>query len=233
LSGLWPELDICGEAENGLKALELIEKNRPEIAFLDINMPGLTGLEVAKNITFSCRVVFITAYDQYAIEAFENEAIDYLLKPVSDARLAKTVKRLQQQIADASPSPADLTQTLERFMSAMKNREAPGFLKWIKVRQGEDVRLISVHEICYFKAEDKYTVVKIHTGEFLIKKSIRQLAAELDPDHFWRIHRGAIINVNFIDRINRSFSGRLSIKLEELPEALTVSRSYAHLFKQM
>jgi DNA-binding LytR/AlgR family response regulator len=233
LSGLWPELDICGEAANGLQAQELIEKNRPQIAFLDINMPGLSGLEVAKNITFSCRVVFITAYDQYAIEAFENEAIDYLLKPVSDARLAKTVKRLQQQIADASPSPADLTQTLERFMSAMKNREAPGFLKWIKVRQGEDVRLISVHEICYFKAEDKYTVVKIHTGEFLIKKSIRQLAAELDPDHFWRIHRGAIINVNFIDRINRSFSGRLSIKLEELPEALTVSRSYAHLFKQM
>ena len=233
LSGLWPELDICAEAENGLKALELIEKNRPDIAFLDINMPGLSGLEVARSITANCRVVFITAYDQYAIEAFENEAIDYLLKPVTDDRLVKTIKRLQKQIADASPLPADIAETLERFISTMKNREAPGFLKWIKVRHGEDVRLISVDEVCYFKAEDKYTVVKTPTGESLIKKSIRQLATALDPDQFWRIHRGTIINVNFIDRINRSFAGRLTLKLEDLPETLTVSRSYAHLFKQM
>ncbi len=233
LSGLWPELDICGEAENGLKALEVVEANRPDIAFLDINMPGLSGLEVAKNITSNCRVVFITAYDQYAIEAFENEAIDYLLKPVTDDRLAKTVQRLQKQIADASPSPADIAKILERFMSTMKKREVPGFLKWIKVRHGDDVRLVSVDEVCYFKAEDKYTVVKTPTGESLIKKSIRQLAAELDPDQFWRIHRGTIINVNFIDRINRSFAGRLTIKLEDLPETLTVSRSYSHLFKQM
>jgi len=233
LSGLWPELDICAEAENGLKALELIDKNRPEIAFLDINMPGLSGLEVARSITCDCRVVFITAYDQYAIEAFENEAIDYLLKPVGQERLAKTVKRLQQQIADRPPSPADLALTLERFMATMKNREAPGFLKWIKVRHGEDLRLISVGEVCYFKAEDKYTVVKTPTGESLIKKSIQQLATALDPDQFWRIHRGTIINVNFIDRINRSFAGRMTIKLEDLPETLTVSRSYSHLFKQM
>jgi DNA-binding LytR/AlgR family response regulator len=233
LTGLWPELDICGEAENGLKAQELIEKNRPEIAFLDINMPGLSGLEVARKITCDCRIVFITAYDQYAIEAFENEAIDYLLKPVSEERLAKTVKRLQQQIADRFPSPADLARTLERFMSTMKTREVPGYLKWIKVRHGEDVRLISVDEVCYFKAEDKYTVVKTPTSESLIKKSIRQLVTELDPDQFWRIHRGTIINVNYIDRINRSFAGRLTIKLENLPEVLTVSRSYSHLFKQM
>ena len=233
LSGLWPELDICAEAENGLKALELIDKNRPDIAFLDINMPGLSGLEVAKNITFNCRVVFITAYDQYAIEAFENEAIDYLLKPVTDDRLLKTIKRLQKQIADTSPSPADIAKTLERFMATMKNREIPGFLKWIKVRHGDDVRLIAVDEVCYFKAEDKYTVVKTPTGESLIKKSIRQLATALDPDQFWRIHRGTIINVNFIDRINRSFAGRLTLKLEDLPETLTVSRSYSHLFKQM
>ncbi len=135
-------------------------------------------------------------------------------------------------IADASPSPADIAETLERFMSTVKNREAPGFLKWIKVRHGEDVRLISVDEVCYFKAEDKYTVVKTPTGESLIKKSIQQLATALDPDQFWRIHRGTIINVNFIDRINRSFAGRLTIKLEDLPETLTVSRSYSHLFKQ-
>jgi DNA-binding LytR/AlgR family response regulator len=233
LSGLWPELDICAEAENGLKALELIDKKRPEIAFLDINMPGLSGLEVAKNITFNCRVVFITAYDQYAIEAFENEAIDYLLKPVTDDRLLKTIKRLQKQIADTSPSPADIAETLERFMATFKNREIPGFLKWIKVRHGDDVRLIAVDEVCYFKAEDKYTVVKTITGESLIKKSIRQLATALDPGQFWRIHRGTIINVNFIDRINRSFAGRLTVKLEGLPETLIVSRSFSHLFKQM
>jgi DNA-binding LytR/AlgR family response regulator len=115
----------------------------------------------------------------------------------------------------------------------MKNREAPGFLKWIKVRHGDDLRLISVDEICYFKAEDKYTVVKTPTGESLIKKSIRQLATELDPDQFWRIHRSTIINVNFIDRINRSFAGRLTIKIDRLDETLTVSRSYVHMFKQM
>ena len=233
LTDLWPELDICAEAENGLKAQELIEKNRPQIAFLDINMPGLSGLEVARNITCDCRIVFITAYDQYAIEAFENEAIDYLLKPVSKERLAKTVRRLRQQLSDRPPSPADLARTLERFMSSMKNREDPGFLKWIKVRHGDDLRLISVDEICYFKAEDKYTVVKTPTGESLIKKSIRQLATELDPDQFWRIHRSTIINVNFIGRINRSFAGRLTIKIDRLAETLTVSRSYAHLFKQM
>lgn len=233
LSDLWPALDICGEAENGLKAQELIEKNRPEIAFLDINMPGLSGLEVARSITCDCRVVFITAYDQYAIEAFENEAIDYLLKPVSQERLAKTVKRLRQQTADRSPSPADLALTLERFMATMKNREAPGFLKWIKVRHGDDVRLISVDEVCYFKAEDKYTVVKTPTSESLIKKSIRQLTTELDPAQFWRIHRSTIVNVNYAGRINRSFAGRLTIKIDNLAETLTVSRSYAHLFKQM
>ena len=188
---------------------------------------------MAKRIAARCRVVFITAYDQYAIEAFENEAIDYLLKPVSEERLAKTVKRLQQQISSNSASSADLAETLERFMAAMKNREAPGYLKWIKVRHGDNVRLIAVQEVCYFKSEDKYTVVKTPTGESLIKKSIRQLTAELDPDQFWRIHRSTIINVNFIDRINRSFAGRLTIKLTNSPDTLTVSRSYAHLFKQM
>jgi DNA-binding LytR/AlgR family response regulator len=136
-------------------------------------------------------------------------------------------------IADASPSPADLAQTLERFMSAMKNREAPGFLNWIKARHGDDVRLISVNEVYYFKVEDKYTVVKTRTGESLIKKSIRQLTAELDADHFWRIHRSTIINVSCIAGVHRSFGGRLLIKIKDLPEILPVSKTYAHLFKQM
>lgn len=233
LAELWPELSICGEAQNGFEALDLIDTRRPEIAFLDIRMPGLSGIQVARKISFHCRVVFITAYDQYAIEAFENEAVDYILKPVIRARLDKTVKRLQKQISKTSQPPSDVVESLERLLAAFKDKETPGYLKWIKVRQGDGVRLISIDELCYFKAEDKYTVVKTREGESLIKKSIRQLAEELDPDQFWRIHRGTIINVSQISRVSRSFAGRLIITLKDLPEPLTVSRSYAHLFKQM
>jgi len=230
---LWPELVICGEAENGSEALEIIEKQQPDIAFLDIKMPGLSGLEVAKGITTHCRVVFITAYDQYAIEAFEGEAIDYLLKPVTDQRLTKTVKRLQKQISTPAPAPMDMADTFEQLLSALKNKQAPDYLKWIKVRQGENLRLIAVDEVCYFKAADKYTLVRTHAGESLIIKSIRQLSEELDPHQFWRIHRGSIVNISQIANANRSFAGRLILKLKDLPETLNVSRSYAHLFKQM
>lgn len=233
LARLWPELNICGLAQNGLEALEMIEKNKPDIAFLDIKMPGLSGIDVAGKMTGTCRVVFITAYDQYAVEAFENEAIDYILKPVTDERLVKTVNRLQKQILSAEPPAPDLSQTLERLLSALKAKEAGDFLKWIKVRHGEAVRLIAVEDIYYFKAEDKYTVVKTRDGEFLIKKSIRQLTDELDPDQFWRIHRGTLVNAGRIAGVHRSFAGRLVIKLKDLPETLSVSRGYAHLFKQM
>ena len=233
LADLWPELTICGEAQNGLEALKLIESCRPAIAFLDIKMPGLTGLEVAQKIRADCRVVFITAFDQYAIEAFENEAVDYILKPVTDKRLGKTINRLKKQIsAVPDPSP-DFSAAMERLLAALIHKKSPGYLKWIKVRHGEEVRLISIDEVCYFKAEDKYTVVKTREGESLIKKSIRQLGEELDPERFWRIHRGTIISIGQISGVSRSFSGRLIIKLKELPETLTVSRSYAHLFKQM
>jgi len=230
---LWPELRICGEAENGLEALEMIETCRPAIAFLDIKMPGLTGIEVAQKISADCRVVFITAFDQYAIEAFENEAIDYLLKPVTDKRLQKTIERLKKQISAISKPPIDFSQTMDRLLAALKDNQPSGYLKWIKVRHAEEVRLIAIDDVCYFKAEDKYTVVKTREGESLIKKSIRQLTEELDPDQFWRIHRGTIINVSRIGKVSRSFAGRLIITLKDLPENLTVSRSYANLFKQM
>ena len=232
LADLWPELTICGEAKNGLEALELIESCRPAIAFLDIKMPGLTGIEVAQKIRADCRVVFITAFDQYAIEAFENEAVDYILKPVTDKRMGITIDRLKKQIS-AIPDPVpDYSATMQRLLAALNHEKPPGYLKWIKVRHGEEVRLISIDDVCYFKAEDKYTVVQTREGESLIKKSIRQLVEELDPDQFWRIHRGSIINISQIARVNRSFSGRLIISLKNLPETLTVSRSYAHLFKQ-
>jgi DNA-binding LytR/AlgR family response regulator len=233
LANLWPELIICGEAENGIEALDLIESCRPAIAFLDIKMPGLSGIEVAQKISTDCRVVFITAFDQYAIEAFENEAVDYILKPVTDNRLKKTINRLKKQIsAIPDPSP-DFSATMERLLAAFNHKQLPGYLKWIKVRHGEEVRLIAIDDVCYFKAEDKYTVVKTREGESLIKKSIRQLTEELDPEQFWRIHRGTIINISQIARVSRSFSGRLIISLKNLSEILTVSRPYAHLFKQM
>ena len=233
LADLWPELIICGEAENGIEALDLIESCRPAIAFLDIKMPGLSGIEVAQKISTDCRVVFITAFDQYAIEAFENEAVDYILKPVTDNRLKKTINRLKKQISGISDPSPDFSATMERLLAALNHKQSPGYLKWIKVRHGEEVRLIAIDDVCYFKAEDKYTVVKTREGESLIKKSIRQLTEELDPEQFWRIHRGTIINIGQIARVSRSFSGRLIISLKKLSETLTVSRSYAHLFKQM
>lgn len=233
LSAVWPELVICGEAGNGKEALKLIEKHRPDIAFLDIKMPGLSGMEVAKKIAGTCRVVFITAYDQYAVEAFENEAIDYLLKPVTDKRLKTTVKRLQKQIADTHEPPSGLAKTMERVISALEIRETPCYLRWIKVLHGDGIRLIPVDEVCYLQASDKYTVVMTREGESLIKKSIRELSEELDPDQFWQIHRGTMVNANQIAKVNRSLTGRLVIKLKDLPETLTVSRTYTHLFRQM
>ena len=234
LAVLWPELIIKGEAQNGLEALELIKMTRPDIAFLDIKMPGLSGIEVAERITDDCRVVFITAFDHYAIEAFENEAVDYILKPVTEQRLDKTIKRLQKQISGTSELSSDFTETMERLLAVLKRKDAPGsYLKWIKVRYGNEVRLIAIDKVCYFKAEDKYTVVKTSESESLIKKTIRQLSEELDPDQFWRIHRATIINVDRIAGVHRSFAGRFIIKLKNLQETLTVSRSYAHLFKQM
>ena len=233
LAALWPELTICCEAGNGIEALALIESCQPAIAFLDVKMPGLSGIEVAQKIKVNCHVVFITAFDQYAVEAFENEAVDYLLKPVTDKRLEKTIERLKKQISAISKPPNDFSRTMDRLLAALKDNQPSGYLKWVKVRHGDEVRLISIDEVSYFKAEDKYTVVKTLEGESLIKKSIRQLTEELDPDQFWRIHRGTIINVNRIGKVSRSFAGRLIITLKDLPENLTVSRSYANLFKQM
>ena len=234
LAHLWPDLIICGEAENGHEALELIESRRPGIAFLDIKMPGLSGLEVANKIAGDCIVVFITAYDEFAIEAFESEAIDYLLKPVTDERLDKTITRLKKQLA-ASPRSSDgqLSAALERLLVKLKNDDDTGYLKWIKARLGEQVQLVAVDDVYFFKAEDKYTVVKTDDNEYLIKMTIRQLAEELDPEQFWRIHRSTIVNAICVAGVHRAFGGRLIIKLKDLSDTLRVSKTYAHLFKQM
>jgi DNA-binding LytR/AlgR family response regulator len=233
LAETWPELEICGEAANGKEALELVQSCRPQVAFVDIKMPGLTGLEVAKKIAGICYVVFVTAFDQYAVEAFEREAIDYLVKPVTKKRLTQTIRRLKKQFKVSSEPPAGLADMITHVLSNLKNNANANYLHWIKAQHRDSVRLIPVEDIDYFRAEDKYTLVMTAEGETLIKKSIKELAHELDPQQFWQIHRGTIVNVSRIENISRSLTGRGVIKLRKRPESLTVSRNYLHLFKQM
>ena len=230
LLAAWPEAVVCGEAQDGAAALQMIDRERPDVAFLDIRMPGLSGIEVARKAAWKCPVVFITAYDKYAVEAFENEAVDYLLKPVSAERLEKTVKRLQERMAANMPG-ADTAALLEKLSLALETR--PAFLQWIKAQHGSGVRLVPAGDVCYFKAADKYTTVRTRDGETLIRKSIKELEDELDPECFWRVHRGAIVNVKAIQNVSRSLAGTCSIKFKEIPDQLLVSRAYSHLFKQM
>jgi DNA-binding LytR/AlgR family response regulator len=233
LSEVWPELTICGEAKNGKEALQLVESLHPDVSFLDIKMPGLSGIEVAKKIAGHCRIVFVTAFDQYAVEAFEREAVDYLLKPVSIERLTQTVQRLKNQLNSPIEPPARLAEVIEQVLSKLSGRGDANFLRWIKAQHKDSIRLIPVEEADYFKAEDKYTLVITKEGESLIKKSIKELAQELNPSQFWQIHRGTIVNVSKIEKVSRSLTGRGVLKLKERPELLTVSRNYLHLFKQM
>lgn len=230
LSALWEGLEIAGEAGDGETALRMIHDLKPDIAFLDIKMPGLSGIEVAKRAAGACMVVFATAFNKYAIEAFDNEAVDYLLKPVSDERLEKTIKRLKERLAAGTPGP-DLAAAIERVAKTLQ--AAPGHLQWIKAQHKEGVRLIAVADVLYFRATDKYTTVRTKDGEFLIRKSIKELEAELDAGQFWRIHRAAIVNVRAVHAVSRSVAGTLTIRFKDLPDHLTVSRAYAHLFKQM
>lgn len=234
LAETWPQLEVCGEASNGKEALKMIDALAPHIAFLDIQMPGLSGLDVAKNIASVCRIVFITAYDQYAVEAFEREAVDYLVKPVTKERLLQTINRLKKQLQSSPEPPADLARMIEQVLANLKeNKKTDPYLHWIKTQHKESVRLIPVEEVDYFQAGDKYTLVKTARGEALIKKSIRELSEELDPQKFWQIHRGTIVNVSKIENVGRSFTGRGILSFKNRPETLTVSRQYLHLFKQM
>ncbi|MFH0728395.1 MAG: LytTR family DNA-binding domain-containing protein [Pseudomonadota bacterium] len=229
----WPELRICGEAENGVQALDRITMLEPEIAFLDIKMPGLTGLQVAQRAPAACRIVFITAYDQYAVEAFERQAVDYLLKPVDPPRLSQTVERLKAHLdrpVEANDKLASLLQSLQERLAAVT---PPAYLQWIKAADSRGLRLIPAEEIRCFQARDKYTAVHTRDGEFLIRKPIRELAGELDPSVFWQIHRGTIVNAAAIDKISSSLTGRYVLTLKEMDGALTVSRGFHHRFKAM
>jgi DNA-binding LytR/AlgR family response regulator len=225
LADAWPELDVVGEAGNGEEAVALIAAQRPDIAFLDIRMPVKTGLEVARLVNAACHVVFVTAYDEFAIAAFEEGAVDYVLKPVSPQRMEKVVARLQQRIAAA---PLDLTAVLAKL-----NVAAGGGLQWIRASLGNALKLIATSDVVYFQSEDKYTKVVTADGEALIKKPIKELYEELDPEAFWQVHRGTIVNLRAIARVERDWRDQPVILLRDRPEKLTVSRTFAHRFKAM
>jgi DNA-binding LytR/AlgR family response regulator len=231
LASLWPELVICGEAEDGIAAVNLIEELAPDVAFLDIKMPGVSGIDVARHAAGKCLTVFITAYDKYAVDAFENEAVDYLLKPIADERLEKMIDRLKNKLASPATYLAGMSTLLERIDPRILRQ--PEYLQWIRVPYRDGIRLVSVQEIYYFKATDKYTAVRTKEAEFLIRKAIRDLVDELDPRRFWRIHRATIVNIENIINVERSHTGSYHIRFLDLQEHLTVSRAYTHLFKTM
>jgi len=228
LARLWPELEIVGRARDGIEAVRMVEAHNPDVVFLDIQMPGMTGLDVAKQLGARAHIVFVTAFDQHAIAAFEHGAIDYVLKPVAVPRLATAVARVKERLGRA---PADLSGVL-RDLAANRN-DGRTFLRWVNASMGQTIKLITVEEICYFKADSKYTLVVTPAGESLIKKPIKELCDELDPSQFWQIHRSTLVNVNFVAGVARDFRGHLQLKLKQRNESLPVSESYTHLFRQM
>jgi DNA-binding LytR/AlgR family response regulator len=233
LGALWPELAVVGVAGNGLEARALIDAEAPDVAFLDIRMPGLTGLEVARTAGAGVHVVFVTAFDQYAVDAFEREAVDYLLKPLSDERLGQTVARLKRRIGGQEGAP-DLAAALATLSRALPGALAGSQrLAWIRASVGNEVRLISVDDVCYFEANDKYTSVFTADGEALIRTPLKELVAQLDPGRFWQVHRGTVVNLAHVATTTRDLAGRVTIALKSRRERVAVSRAYAHRFKQM
>lgn len=226
LRQVWPELAIVTAAD-GDAALDVFERRRPDVAFLDIRMPGPNGLEVASRIAGACHVVFVTAYDQHAIAAFEAGAVDYLLKPVDPERLAVTVARLKTRL---STPPADLSSLFESLARMPGAREP---LRWIRAAVGREVRLIATADVLYFQADTKYTRVVLASGEALIKTPLKDLARELDPQVFWQVHRSAIVNVHAVAGILREDAERQFVLFKGRAERLPVSRQFQHLFRQM
>jgi DNA-binding LytR/AlgR family response regulator len=225
LARLWPELEIVAQAADGIAALQALASHAPDILFLDINMPGMSGIEVARQASGRCHVVFVTAYDQHALTAFEQGAADYVVKPVQAARLATTVTRLKERIG--RPAPA-----LEGLLRELGARER-GYLRWINASHGQTVRVITVDDVCYFQAEAKYTRVVTADAESLIRKPIKELTQELDPASFWQIHRSTIVNVHAIAGVVRDLRGRMQVRLKRREELLAVSDGYTTLFRQM
>jgi len=238
LAEAWPELAIVAEAKNGREAVDAVAAHRPDLVFLDIRMPGMTGVEAAREIGDACHVVFITAYSEYAVEAFEQGAVDYVLKPADSERLALTVARLKKRLGSR---PADLGALLEKLaarldLPAAAEPPPPGrgrHLQWIQASMGQQISMIPVADVLFFTSDEKYTRVQTETYEALIRKPIKELVEELDPEQFWQIHRATIVNVKAIAGITRDLRGRQLVQLKNYPQKLEVSRNYTHLFKQM
>lgn len=228
LHEVWPECTVAASAEDGFQAMRALKAHSPDVMFLDIQMPGLTGLELAQHAGARCHVVFVTAYDQYAVAAFEEGAVDYIMKPLSADRLATACKRVKERL---SMAPADLRSVLD----ALEKRAAQSrsYLRWINASLGADVKLITVDEVCYFHSDAKYTSVVTANAELLIRKPLKELLDELDPASFWQIHRSTIVNVNAIASVSRDLRGRIKVRFKSRNETLPVSQPFAHLFHQM
>ena len=245
LAEVWPELQIVAEARNGLEAVELTAQHRPEVVFLDIRMPGLTGVEAARQITQMAmgedellpEIVFITAYDQYAVEAFEHGAADYVLKPAEPQRLKVTVERIRKRLdsrgtAEEVAAPP-LQHLLHQLAAKMNPGAAPARLQWIQASVGSTIQMIPVDEVLFFVSDEKYTRVQTAKTEALIRKPIKELVDELNPEHFWQIHRSTLVNVREIDSVTRDDRGRQIVSVRSHGQKLEVSRSYTGLFKGM
>ena len=229
LAKLWPELAVVHEMENGRGIEEVIAAHEPDLFFLDIHMPGVNGLEAARAVAGRAHVVFVTAFDQYAVEAFERGAIDYVLKPFNEERLGVTVERLRERL---EMKPASVDALVEQLAGRLGARPAE-HLRWIKASVGSNVRLIPVEEVLFFQSDEKYTRVVTCDSEALIRKPIKELLDELDPAKFWQIHRATIVNVDHIASVRRGLKDQAEIALRDNRETLVVSRAFTHLFKQM
>jgi DNA-binding LytR/AlgR family response regulator len=235
LAKMWPALTIVADVGDGEAALDAIEAHRPQLAFLDIQMPEMTGIEVARSLAVNrelrTHIVFVTAFDQYAVQAFEANAVDYLLKPYSDERLQAAVDRLKTRLATV-PAP---TQDLDALVAQLTARLHPATepLKWIKASIGNQLRLIAIEDVLFFQSDEKYTLVATKDLDTLIRTPIREIVDALDSNVFWQIHRSTIVNAKAIENVTRDFRGQASVKIKGRPENLTVSRPFSHLFKQM
>jgi DNA-binding LytR/AlgR family response regulator len=247
LAEVWPDLDIVGEARNGIEAVEMTAQLRPDLVFLDIRMPGMTGVDAARQIAQlptddtwpGCEIVFITAYDQYAVEAFEQGVVDYVLKPAERERLQVTVERIRKRLAQretggatAEASPVALQQLLSK-LAAQISPGASNNLRWIQATVGQTIQMIPVEDVLFFISDEKYTRVQTAQLEALIRKPIKELVDELDMDLFWQIHRSTLVNTKAIAGVSRDLRGRQLVSVKGHPEKLEVSRSYAGLFKGM
>ncbi len=236
LSAAWPELQVVAECEHGPAAVEALDELAPDIAFLDIRMPGLSGLDVARAASGNCHVVFTTAYDSHAIEAFQAGAVDYLLKPVRADRLAQTVQRLQALLQARSSAP-DLQGLIERLSVQLAQRGAAGEtttrLRWVSASVGDTIKMFGIDDILFFQSDEKYTRVVTADDEAHVRKSLREIAEGLDPEVFWQVHRGMVVRATAIARAQRDDSGRISLQLKQHPERLPVSQAYAWRFKPM